>query len=419
MKILWLAASPCGSVRRYSKQTIAGGWLISLEDELKKMSDVDLSVAYVTNVDEADFVYDGVKYYPICNNTSNNKIGRVVDRVKSFSSIDEKLMQKTLRIIDEVKPDLIHIHGTENSFGLVQEYVRDIPILFSIQGLIAPYKEKYFSGIEYKDARKYEPLKDKLIKMSVKDDYRSFCYRAARERKYLQCAKFIAGRTFWDENISLALNPDRMYFVVNEIMRHPFYVKKWNKEHFSPTLRIVSTISGGIYKGFENVLKTASLLKQYSDLDFEWIVAGYNAETKWVKIACKATGISYETVNVKLLGRIDADKLSDVLVSSDIYVHVSHIENSPNSVCEAMLVGMPIIASFTGGTASILDNHHEGELVQDGDPYVLAGGIIKLYDNFELAKNMGDNARKRAMLRHNPTSVIQELLNAYNLILRK
>lgn len=58
------------------------------------MSDVDLSVAYVTNVDEADFVYDGVKYYPICNNTSNNKIGRVVDRVKSFASIDEKLMKK-------------------------------------------------------------------------------------------------------------------------------------------------------------------------------------------------------------------------------------------------------------------------------------------------------------------------------------
>lgn len=100
-------------------------------------------------------------------------------------------------------------------------------------------------------------------------------------------------------------------------------------------------------------------------------------------------------------------------------MHVSHIENSPNSVCEAMLVGMPIIASFTGGTASILDNHHEGEFVQDGDPYVLAGGIIKLYDNFEQAKKMGDNARKRAMLRHNPTSVIQELLNAYNLILRK
>ena len=180
---------------------------------------------------------------------------------------------------------------------------------------------------------------------------------------------------------------------------------------------MVSTISGGIYKGFETVLKTADLLSKYTDLKFEWHIAGYTEQAKWVKIAEKITRLNSSDYPIKFHGRIDAEDLSNLLISSDIYIHVSHIENSPNSVCEAMLLGMPIIASFAGGTSSLLENGKEGLLYQDGDSFVLAGAIINLCKDPQYAVNLGASAYKIAHYRHDKERVVKELLDGYKSII--
>lgn len=40
----------------------------------------------------------------------------------------------------------------------------------------------------------------------------------------------------------------------------------------------------------------------------------------------------------------------------------SHIENSPNNLCEAMILGMPCIATDAGGTSTLLSNMKDGLL---------------------------------------------------------
>ena len=417
LNILWFSLSPCGSMRRNGSERVIQGWMLALEDEVKKMPDIKLNVAYFSKSKELPFEYDNVTYYPMFVPAGKSKIGRVVDRLRPYEYLDSLLLPEMVKVVNMVTPDLIHIHGTEERFGLIQDYIKDIPILFSIQGLLAPYKEKFFSGIPYSEVRKAESLSDKLRKVSVKDTYKSFCFRAKREIHFLQYARYVAGRTFWDENVTLGLNPKRNYYQIDEILRKPFYVKVWNKNRFSNKLKIVSTISDGIYKGFETVLKTSELLKKYADFDFEWQIAGYDSNSKWSNISSKLTGIDIDGQHIKLLGRLGADCLANLLVSSDIYCHVSHIENSPNSVCEAMLVGMPIIASYTGGTASLIKDELEGKLVQDGDPYVLAGTIAEFHNTFDKAKMYGCNARKRALVRHNPKRIIGQLQETYHSIL--
>lgn len=418
MKILWFSNSPCGSIRRNNKKALSGGWLISLEEELKKCNDIELNVAYFSDIKERDFLYEDVHYYPIYLPKSSNPVKRILDRRVSFKKKDEELLPVMLDVVKRSNPDLIHIHGTEERFGLIADYVKDIPIVFSIQGLIAPYTEKYFSGMPYSEIEKYESKYDVIRNVSFKNEYKSFCYRAEREIGYLRKAKYIFGRTFWDKDVTLALNPERKYFVVNEMLRTPFHTKQWNRSSFdSRKITLVSTISSGIYKGFETVLRTAFILKTYSCIDFEWVIAGYNEKSKWVKIASKITGLNHHELNIRLLGRVDAETLSQLLVDSDIYCHVSHIENSPNSVCEAMLVGMPVIATYAGGTASLLEHEKDGILVQDGDPYVFAGAIVELKNNFEMAKRLAEQGRARALQRHNGDNIIKELLDAYSDIL--
>ena len=79
-----------------------------------------------------------------------------MSRFTSYEKQDSMLLPKLLKAVDIAKPDLIHIHGTEECYGLIQDVIKDIPIVFSIQGLIAPYKEKYFSGMTFVDVKKYE-----------------------------------------------------------------------------------------------------------------------------------------------------------------------------------------------------------------------------------------------------------------------
>lgn len=416
-KILWFSLSPCGSLRRDGTKRVIQGWMISLEDEIKKHQEIELHVAYFSHTESNVFAFEGVTYHPMLCPKSKTPLSRILARHKSISCMDQKMLPLMLQVVNEVEPNLIHIHGTEERFGLIQDYIKDIPIVFSIQGLLAPYSEKYFSGLPDKDVCKYESFKDKLKLVSFRNEYKNFCERAKRECHYLHKANYVLGRTTWDKYITELFNGNRQYYVVDEILRPQFYQKRWDKTSFSEELTLVSTISGGIYKGYEIVLKTAKLLKRYFGINFTWIVAGYNKDSKWVKIAERYTKISSADVNVKLLGRIDAEQLANLLVESDIYVHVSHIENSPNSVCEAMLVGMPIIASFAGGTSSLLTTKKDGILIQDGDPYAYAGSIVHLFKNYDLAKLYGESAREKAIERHNPERIGNQLLDAYNNIL--
>lgn len=413
MKVLWFSLSPCGSIRRKGEQRVVQGWMISLEDEIKKNPGVELNVAFFSKVKENPFDYDGVRYYPMYSPISKNKIVRVIERLKSKEEKDKQMLSLMLDVVKDVKPDIIHIHGTEERFGLIQDYIKDTPIVFSIQGLIAPYSEKYFSGLPQAFAYKNDPIYDVMRNVGIKKEYNDFLYKAEREKGYLQKARYVLGRTLWDKDVTGLFNPSRKYYVVDEILRNQFYKTHWQKEGFNKTIKIASTISDGIYKGYETVLKSAKLLKDYADFEFEWHIAGYDRNSKRLRMAEKLTGIETSACNIVLHGRIDADKLSSLLAESDIYVHVSHIENSPNSVCEAMLIGMPVIASFAGGTSSMLENEKEGILVQDGDPYMYAGAIIDYYMDFDKAKTYGENARRRAMERHNPERICKQLVNTY------
>lgn len=420
MKVLWFSNSPCGSIKRNPKaKVVRGSWLVSLEAELKKHSGIILEVAYFSDKREDPYVFEGVRYYPIYRRIYGNKrVSRVIERLFSQKMRDKKILPRMLNVCQQSQPNIIHIHGTEESFGLIAKYILDIPIVFSIQGMIAPFKEKYFAGIPKVYAIKYDSLFDRMKGVGIKREYKSFRYRACREIMYLQKARYIFGRTFWDRDCTLVLNPQRKYYIVNEILRKEFYELKWKGFLSKKKIRLVSTISGGIYKGMEMVLKVASLLKHFSSIDFEWHIAGYAPSTKWIRISEKTTGIKVCNCNVVFCGRIDSESLAELLRNSDIYVHVSHIENSPNSVCEAMAVGMPVIASYAGGTASLLQHEKEGILYQDGDPYVLAGAIIDMCQNPEKAIEYAAAARSRAVSRHNKERILQELLLGYNLVIQ-
>ena len=88
------------------------------------------------------------------------------------------------------------------------------------------------------------------------------------------------------------------------------------------------------------------------------------------------------------------------LCRAHVFVISSYIENSPNSLCEAMQVGLPCVATYAGGIPSLVRNGSTGLLFPPGDAPLLAEAIARLFREDHLACRMGRAARIEASERH-------------------
>jgi glycosyltransferase involved in cell wall biosynthesis len=156
-------------------------------------------------------------------------------------------------------------------------------------------------------------------------------------------------------------------------------------------------------------LKTADILKRFTNVEFEWNIFGVNEYDFWIK----KLRINSEKVNIKFKGIADALILINNLLDSDLFVHPSYIDNSPNSICEAQILGMPIISTNVGGISSLIDDGKTGLLIPSNDPYQLAAKILELNNNRDLAIKLGANARIEALKRHNKDTITENLLSIY------
>lgn len=396
---------------------VTQGWMISLEDEVKKSSEVELHVAFYSEMENKDFVFDGVHYYPMSIRYGSTSFQRFLMRHNHNEAQDKVLLPQLMNVVRRVNPDIVHICGTESNFGIIANKIKDIPVVFSLQGLMSPIKEKLYSGLPFSYLCSKDSFRSRLMGNDTRAKLRKFQYESVRESAFLSNALYVIGRTEWDKSIALLFNPQVHYYIVNEILRPCFYERVWDKKSFSQPFIIVSTISPGVYKGYETLLHAAKLLKEYGGFNFVWKVIGLSDSDNYARLCEDFKKIKASECNVQLVGRKTAEEMVELFLDVDLFCHTGHIENSPNSVCEAMMVGMPVIASNVGGTGSILEHNKEGILVQDGDPYGLAGAILEMKNNYDKAKEMGKNARSRALKRHNTQMIGEALLSTYQQIL--
>lgn len=413
MKILWLSNNPCYAIEKLSPETQSGGWLKALNYHIVEQNDIELSICFYWPNTLEPFEYHKTKYYPVTASKPNSLREKIARRVVGDTNEKENI-KKLLDVVNEVKPDIIHVHGTELNFGLIQNQT-SIPVVISIQGLLSPYYEKYFSGIPEKYLKRSKRISYRNIFRSLNNSFR---INAIRERRILKKARYIIGRTSWDKRITGLLAPDRTYFSGNEILRDSFYREKnvWKKTSFNTPLTLITTSGNVAYKGFELIVKTADILNRYG-VQVEWLVVGLDQKDNVVQAVKHWLKIDLKKIGIKFLGTLNEKQLIEALLRSDIYCQVSHIENSPNSLCEAMMLGMPIVATNVGGTSSMLKSDYEGILTQEGEPYDMAGAIVTLQNDLEKAKKYGDNARKTALSRHDPEQVVDEITSVYNTIL--
>ena len=117
--------------------------------------------------------------------------------------------------------------------------------------------------------------------------------------------------------------------------------------------------------------------------------------------------------NVIFLGNLDEREMCEMYLKAHIFVSASTIENSSNSLSEAMLLGVPCIASDVGGTISLLNHEKEGYLYQADAPYLLSYYINKIFKDDLLAEKFSTNSRKHALITHDREKNFNDLIDIY------
>lgn len=403
MRILWFSLSaPFHSNGDFHN---GGGWMLSLASHLSLISNVELGIAYEGNEKE-NKVVGGIQLYPIdCFSKKINKLKRYFNpRIE-----EQLLLHVAKKVIEDFQPDIIHIWGTESAFGLIAKEI-SVPCILHVQGILTPYYNAQFPpGFNRIDLYRYFRLQPcKLLRILLLDRTRR--YRSEREERILNTCQNYLGRTEWDKAIVSLINPKAKYFYCSEILRDSFWNArgKWRRAE-QTTRRIISVLSMPTYKGHDLILKTAHLLKKHYKKDFIWEVYGVWSMEMWEMVL----GISCRDVCIRICGTVDAENLKEALLHADIFVHPSYADNSPNSLCEAQLLGLPVIATYVGGVPSLVSDGKTGMLIPANDPFMLAEHIRQVIEDPRIAINFGQEAATVAENRHNPDLILKDLLSAY------
>lgn len=417
MKIMWLCNAPIPQVAEACKisNTIHEGWLISIATELERRENIQF-VFVMPNRE----VPEGVHY------TEKGNSLYILVHQKDKNS--ENLVPTFEEILKKVNPDIVHIWGTEyiQSWAMVRAAKncgRLENVVVSMQGLVHRIGKHYMGGIPGK-YQMIPSFRDIIRKDTLKDQERNMIQRGCYEKETLSTIKHVIGRTFWDRACAESLNSEITYHFNNETLREAFYTSEWSyrecKKH-----SIFVTQSHYPIKGFHYLLEAVAILKEKYD-DISVYVSGHNNALK-TGILATAYGKYLQSLikkydlssHIHYVGLLNAEEMKKQYLETEVFVSPSVIENSPNSVGEAMLLGMPIVSSNVGGVSDMLTHNQEGYLYQADAPYLLAYYISLFFDNQEKEKEFGKNARKHALKTHDKEENMKTMLEIYESISRK
>ncbi|WP_404987685.1 glycosyltransferase family 4 protein [Clostridium culturomicium] len=414
MKVLWLCNIMLPEIAKELGRGASngGGWLTGLAEDLKKEDNIELTVCFP--------VYNEESIKGTCNNI----------RFYGFSKQDlepyiyEKNVEDELKsIIEEVKPDVVHIWGTEFPHSLAMTKICEKEkIVISIQGLCSVISNHYMAFLPDR-AKSITTFRDFIRKDNLLQQQNKFKIRGEYEIQALKNCKNVIGRTTWDRASLSRINDSARYFKANETLRSAFYKSSWDLDSCE---KYSIFLSQGSYpvKGLHLMIEAmAQVIKKYPTAHL--YVAGEDiTECNGIKGKLRMGSYAKYIVSlinelglqekISFLGNLNEEQMCERMTNSHVFVCPSSIENSPNSLGEAMLLGLPCVAAYVGGIPDMLEHNKEGYLYQSDAQYMLAYYICKVFQDDKLAIEFSSKSKVRAQETHNKEKNTDKIIEIYS-----
>ena len=424
LSALWFTDWEPRAVRRHFGLPADQGpqsWVDGLRDALEPVPGLSLAIATPGSRCFATFDDHGTTYYDIRGDTPATGVRGVAERWRgalSPATTPAATLAAARDIVELVRPDIVHVHGTENPYGLLAAQIRPTPTVVSLQGILVAYERLYFAGRSPADIARLLATREFLKGRGAVHGWLWMRHAAEREVRVMSEASAFIGRTDWDRSVLAGVNPQADYYHCDEVIRAPFYTTDWAAvEHTGAT--VYSTSSVMIWKGAESLMEAAAIVVRRGVKDLRLRIAGVRPGTEldaYYRRVARRWGVDE---HVEWLGRLTGPEMARELQNADVFAYPSHSDNSPNSVVEAMLVGVPTVASAVGGIPTLLRDGVEGLLYPRGDAWLLADGIMKLLTDRAAAAGLGAAARARALVRNDPARLAARTVEIYEQVIAR
>jgi len=424
LRVLWLVNNklPELSKLKNEKTNISGGWLVESSRILAEHKSIDLSVAYPCDNHESENSIDGksITYYSF-KKIKNLKVNNIT--INRYSSA-------FINLLDLVKPDIVHIHGSELPHTLLMIiacHERRIKTVMSLQGIVSKIKNHLFLGIPTEVIYR-NTLRNLIRKDSLANLKRLYQKLGCNEIEAIKLSDAIIGRTTWDLACVKEIDVSKQYFSNNETLRNSFYNSKWTYNDCEKKSIFVSQAHYSL-KGLHILLEAMPLImKQYPNVKV--VIGGKNIlsnnslkeklmQTAYSRYLLKLIKTYKLEDKLILTGPLTESEMCEQFLKANVFVMPSLIENSPNSLCEAMILGVPSVASYVGGIPDFIKHGESGMMYQPDAPYMLAHNICILFSNVDLAVEISSNARKRAKVMFDRKLNSDKLIDIYAEVLNR
>lgn len=391
MRLLWFVNSEFPDVATYfNRDPMSGGgwWMKELLRRVRGSIELNVVTAQPRYKKKEKITINGVNYYLLPSSMQSN-----------FWQPPNNEIDLCLDVIKDVKPDCIHLFGSERYYGLAC-ISAGVPWVVRLQGLLNSYLKTFFGKIS---------ILKFIDKPSTLLSYLSFYARAKVEKRILTAAMYVEGQTTWDENWAKYYNQNVNYYRNFPLIREEFIGDNWR---LSSEPRIMSIASTMPYKGLHDLIYALAIVKRKHP-NVKLCLAG--------NLKNKGYGAYLHTLVNKLslngnfivLGHLSAEKLAVEMAHSQVFVIPSYEENESNSLLEAMAGGVPCVAAFTGGMPTMITNSQDGLFYPAGENMMLAGILCELLDDKSLRTKLSENGRATFNLRHNISAIVERTKNMY------
>ena len=418
MKVLWLCNQMLPIIARQLglSESNKEGWLNGIVSEFQKNEttyELKILFPYMQKIE---------------GTVGNIQYESFLEDVRTPEKEDDRTYSDLIQILTDDVPDIIHCFGTEYAHTmLLCKAAKEVGclqnVLVGIQGVMSACAERYTADLSQKIVNR-RTLRDFLRKDSIKEQQDKFRKRAEFEAVTLSLAPNVTGRTDFDREVCLKANPSVRYYKMNETLRDCFY----SEENSNPQEYSVF-LSQGDYplKGAHFALEALSIVREKYPFA-KLYIAGNNitAHKTWKeKLKTGSYGKYLNELiqhyhlenNVVFIGRCNAQQMKERYLQSEVFICTSSVENSPNSIGEAMILSVPVVTSDVGGIRSIIEPDNEALFYPWNKPDLLAEALCNVFEDREGTNARVKNAKKHAIKTHCRKDNFARLIEIYHSIL--
>lgn len=332
--------------------------------------------------------------------------GRVLDRTLNYPRFARALGERTAELVRAGRVDVVHAQGlTALGYGRLRQRDRNLhaPLLMNPQGM----EEHKTSGAKHLALGRLRAL--------------------SREAARLSDAVIATDEATRDEVPQLlGVDPGRVVVLPNGIdadevkKATPDDAERLVRQHLpglkgaGPVFLSVGRLEA--YKGFGDILEAFELLASRSALParWAWVVVGEGPYKRTLEKR-RQLGIASHLL---LAGRVSETLLHALYARADVFVHATHFEGSSLVTLEAMLHGLPVVATAAGGIPDKVEDGRTGRLVPPTNVQALAAAIEDLARDPARRKAMGQGGRELALERFSWPVLAERTIAVYERLLR-